>query len=178
MIGEILDAVLKECRALFDGTGATVILKTDFDSSNLLGYGMPLLLLDMPDGIDTGMYPGGVTHVDWQFAFNSYNYEPDAYVDDKSKYSTSLLNFIDEIRRHFSFEVWKTADMNAIRDQYGFRYTLSGITPADALIDGNGLIMGYKIVFDSIAIDTTTAAVQDSESVLEHVNQLGYPPTT
>src|ERR1044072_2209576 len=106
MIGEILDAVLKECRELLKDKGATVIFKTDFNSNNLLNYTMPLLLLDVPDGADTGMYHGGATRVDWIFTFNSYNHEPDAYVDDVSGYSTGLMNVIDEIRRHFSFEKW------------------------------------------------------------------------
>lgn len=177
MIGEILDAVIKECTALLEGTGATVILKTDFKSNSIATYGMPLLLLDIPDGTDTGMWHGGATHADWLFALNSYNYEPDAYGDDKSGYSTGLLDVIDEIRRHFSFEVWETQDMIDVCIKYGFRYSLSGILPADAL-EGDGLVMGYKIVFDSIAIDLTTAAVADSSAVLEHVTQQGYPPTT
>jgi hypothetical protein len=177
MIGEILDAVLKECRAFLANKGATVILKTDFKTTNIPTYGMPLLLLDVPDGTETGMYTGGVTHADWLFSFNSYNYEPDAYTDDTSGYSTGLLDIIDEIRRHFSFEVWLTAEMAAILTKYGFRYTLSGMLPADAL-EGDGLIMGYKIVFDSIAIDVSTAAVADSTAVLETVVQQGYPPTT
>jgi hypothetical protein len=177
MIGEILDAVLKECRALLTDTGATVIMKTDFRTSNLLTYGMPLLLLDVPDGTDTGMFLGGNTHADWLFSFHSYNYEPDAYTDDKSGYSTGLLDIIDQIRRHFSFEVWLTPEMVSVLNKYGFRYTLSGVSPADAL-EGDGLIMGYKIVFDSIAIDVATAAVADSSAVLETVVQQGYPPTT
>jgi hypothetical protein len=177
MIGEILDAVLKECRAFTTGRGATVILKTDFKAANLATYGMPLLLLDVPDGVETGMYHGGVTHADWFFAFNSYNYEPDAYADDTSGYSTGLLDIIDEIRRHFSFEVWLTAGMNDIRTKYGFRYSLTGIMPADAL-EGDGLVIGYKIGFDSLSIDMETAAVRDSSAVLENVVQQGYPPTT
>jgi hypothetical protein len=177
MIGEILDAVLKECRQLLQDRGATVILKTDFKSNSLLTYGMPLLLLDIPDGTETGMYPGGATHTDWLFVLNSYNIEPDAYTDDTSGYSTGLLNIIDEIRRHFSLEVWLTPGMNEVRENYGFRFSLSGISPADGL-EGEGLIMGYKIVFDSMAIDMATCAVVDSEAVLEHAVQQGYPPIT
>jgi hypothetical protein len=177
MIGEILDAVIKECRALLDGSGATVILKTDFKTNNLATYGQPLLLLDIPDGVESGMYHGGVTHADWLFCLNSYNYEPDAYADDTSGYSTGLLDIIDEIRRHFSFEVWLSPEMTTVRQKYGFRFTLSGISPGDAL-QADGLVMGYKLIFDSIAIDLATAAVADSANGLEHVVQLGYPPTT
>lgn len=177
MIDEIIDAVLKECEALFSGTGTTFILKTDFKATNIGTYGMPLVLIDVPDGVDTGMFLGGATHEDWQFGLNSYNYEPDAYADDKTGYSTGLLAIIQEIRRHFSFEEWLTPGMSDVRQKYGFRFTLSGISPADAL-EGDGLIMGYKLIFDSISVDVSTVAVADSESVLEHINQQGYPPTT
>jgi hypothetical protein len=175
MIGAILDAVLKECRELFKDTGGTVILKTDYKSTNLINYSMPLLLLDLVDGADTGQYHGGTTRTDWMFAFNSYNYEPDSYTDDTSGYSTGLLDVIDQIRQHFSIGIWLTQGMTDILNNYCFKYTLSGIVPADAL-DQDGLVMGYRIVFDSIAIDNSTNSVQMSESVLEHVHQMGYPP--
>lgn len=182
MIGEILDAVIKECRTFIDANPdyakATVIHKTDFKTANLETYGMPLLLLDVPDAVDTGMYCGGVSHADWQFLFGSYNYQPDAYTDDQTGYSTNLLNIIDQVRQHFSFGApWLTQGMYDVQTNYGFRFTLSGILPADAL-EGDGLVVGYKMIFDSIAIDMTTDAVISSTAVLEHAVQLGYPPTT
>ena len=176
MIDEILDGVIKESRELLKDTGGTVILKTNYRSTNLTTYGMPLLLLDLVDAGDTGQYAGGVTHADWMFAFNSYNYEPDSYSDDTTKYSTGLLKIIDDIRQHFSKGIWLTHGMNDILNKFCFKYTLSGILPADAL-DQDGLIMGYRIVFDSIAIDNSTNAVQVSKSVLQYVEQLGYPPS-
>jgi hypothetical protein len=176
MIDEILDGVIKESRELLKDIGGTVILKTNYKSTNLPSYSMPLLLLDLVDGGDTGQYAGGTTHTDWLFAFNSYNYEPDSYTDDATGYSTGLLKVIDDIRQHFSKGNWLTQGMIDVLNNYCFKYTLSGILPADA-IDQDGLVMGYRIVFDSIAIDNSTNAVQISKSVLQYVEQIGYPPS-
>lgn len=171
MIGEIIDAVIKEARALFIDNGGTVILKTNYKASNLPSYTMPFLLVDLVDGADSGQYAGGVTHADWMFAFNSYNYEPNSYIDDESGYSSGLLNVIDSIRQHFSVGIWLTAGMTSIVNNYCFKFTLSGITSAEA-IDENGLVMGYKIVFDSIAIDNKTNYVDASKNVLEKYVQI------
>lgn len=176
MIGEILNAVLKETTALLDGTGASVLLKTNFKLKDGLTNSMPLVLLDLQDGPDTTQYPGGLTRCDWVFSFNSYNYEPDAYVDDtSSEYSAKLLNFIDIIREHFSTGLWLTTDMGLVFDLYGFQYTLSGITVAEA-IDQDGLIMGYKIGFESTAFDNKTLFVVPSINPLEEVKQVSNPP--
>jgi hypothetical protein len=177
MIEEIMDAVTKEAMALLTDTGGTVILKTNYKSTKLETYTMPLLLVDIPGADETGQYLGGATHSDWIFAFNSYNYQPDSYGDDTSGYSASLLKVITTIRQHFSKGEWLSPGMPYIEDVLNFRFTLSGITPADAL-DQDGLIMGYKIVFDSIAIDNSTNFTQMSKAVLEHAVQKGYPPTT
>lgn len=175
MIGDILDAVLKECRAMLEDTGGTVILKTDYKPSNLPSYQMPLVLVQMVNAAEAYQYPGGATKVDWQFAMNSYNIEPDMMVDDETDYSTSLLNVIDDTRVHFSnFSPYLTTGMGDILVKYGFRFTLSGVMEADHM-EQDGLTMGYKIVFDSMAIDMSTT--EDTDSVpLEHVVQVDNPP--
>jgi hypothetical protein len=70
---------------------------------------------------------------------------------------------------------WLTYGMWQILVCYGFRFALSGLHPADHL-DGDGLIMGYKIMFDSISFDTDTAATQPSTAVVTSVAQVGNPP--
>ena len=171
MIGRILQAVIDECKALpIDGVG-TIILKTDYRSSNLESYAMPLLLLDLMEAPESGQYIGALTRMDYIFALNSYNYEPNSGCDPDGGYSTSLLNIIDTIRRHFSYGVWITSEMTDILNSYGFRFTLGGLTPADPL-EADGLIMGYKVVFDSISFDVETNDVAPSTAVLEDVIDL------
>jgi hypothetical protein len=170
MVGEILNAILNECQQFYKDTGGTVILKTDFKSTNLATYRMPLLMLEIPDAVETGMFPGGLTRAEWLIVLNAYNYQPNATLDDLNGYTTGLLNVVDDARRHFSNEIWLAQGMTDAFNNYGMRFTLSGIMPADAL-DQDGLVMGYKIVFDTIAFDTQTDTIQDSTSPLTILQQ-------
>jgi hypothetical protein len=178
MIGEILNAVLGECSALLSGTGASVILKTNFKSTKNITNQPSFILLDLTDAPESVIYPGGLTRMDWVFSFNSYSYEPDAYVDETDTgYSTNLLNFIDLIRQHFSVlpaGEWLTSGMNDVANTYGFQYTLSGIAPADG-IDEDGLIMGYKITFNSTSFDQVTYYTPATEP-LQNIQQINNPP--
>lgn len=186
MIGEITNAILNEIKALLSSTGAQVILKTNFQPKKLPDNNGNLVLLDIQAAPDSVQYPGGLTRMDWSWGLNSYNWEPDAYVDDETDYSTSLLNFIDTIRQHFSrslpgalqisgdTNLWLTESMTNIFDVYGFQFTLTGVTNADAL-DQDGLIMGFRIGFDSTAFDNSTLFVNDNVS-LQTASQVNNPP--
>lgn len=238
MIGEILQAIEDEAKELLSGTGASVMLKTNFMPKKTPDNSGYFILLGIEDAPDSLQYPGGLTRMDWNWAFNSYNWEPDAYNDDHSGYSTSLLNFIDRIRAHFSlaglgrFKIdsggsivfgkdytvagnpiiyngdtlpvgevftpvenelsfksedpdnpgyvyvtgWLTPGMQLIFDRYGFQFTLTGLTTADAVeMDENGLIMGYKIGYDSTAFDNGTN-YNEQDITLLTVIQVGNPP--
>lgn len=179
MIGDILNAILQECREFLSdaddgGFVGTVILKTEYSTANIPTYSMPLLLLDMTEGSESRAFIGGAESMDWSFAFNSYNHNPDGYTDDAlaGGYSADLLDVIDLIRQHFSFKSWLTPGMTDIEHNYGFVFTFGGITKAD-VIDGSGLIQGWRVMFESMSIDEVTEWVEPSESVLEEVTQVG-----
>lgn len=234
MINNILFALLKESRAFLEGTGGQVMLKTDFKPAKLPDYTMPLVLLAVENAEDSFQYPGGLTQMGWRIGFNSYNYEPDAYDDDPSEYSTNLLYFpIDAIRQHFSLGAfgngvvydtgtlrtdiiyrveggsitydsvllskgtyftaiagedtfsttnggyvvgtsWLTQGMVTIFNDFGFQFTLTGVTTADAL-EESGLVMGYKISFDTTALDDVTKYTK-SDRTLVTVTQIDNPP--
>ena len=179
MIGEITDAVLKECKELLQGTGAEVIFKTNLNQMSKETYSGNFVLLDILDAPDSKQYPGGLTQMEWKYCFNSYNFEPDSFVDDVTGYSTDLLNFIDTIRQHFSSaqgnDGWLTDDMRNVQEQYGFQFTFGGLTVAEA-VEKDGIVMGYKIDMETTALDAATLYLVQSGSVLEHVNQVGNPP--
>lgn len=175
MINDILNAVMQECKAFLTDKGGTVILKTDYKASNLPTYTMPLLLVDLLDASEALQYPGGRTQIDWAFALNSYANMLDPTIDDNSGESINLLKVIDDIRRHFSIGKWLTAGMTDILNNYCFKFTLSGITPADALNE-DGLVMGYKIMFDSVGLDSVTDSVQDSIYATATIEQVNNPP--
>lgn len=168
MIGEILQAVIDESKKLFENTGATVIFKTDYKSENLMTYSMPLLILDVGDAPDSGQQIGGLSRLDWQFALNTYNYMPNSQGTADNSFSTGLLEVIDTVRRHFTNGIWITQGMTDIETNYGFVFSLSGIHGAD-MLDGDGLVLGYRILFDSLAYDLVTSDVLPSTEVLETV---------
>ncbi len=190
MLGEITQAILQEVKTLLKGTGATVMLKTNFQIKKLPDYNGNLVLMDIEDAPDSVQYPGGLTRMDWKWGFGSYNWEPDAYVDDDTDYSTGLLDFIDKIRVHFTANFgnlvnpgtvpyvegsgWLTQAMGDVFNIYGFQLTLTGLTTADAL-DAEGLVMGSKIGADSTAFDKTTNYVIDTVP-MQTVMQRGNPP--
>lgn len=233
MLGEILQSVLDEAQELLSGTGATVIFKTNFLPKNLPDNNGNFILLAIEDASESLQFPGGLTQMNWKFSFNSYAYEPDAYVDDHSGYSTTLLNFIDRVRQHFSLAGlsktkilpngslvfgkqytvyngtinyngntfstgqtftpvadvltftsndagyvyvfgWLTPGMANIFDTYGFAFTLEGVTSADP-VDQDGIILGYKIAFDSTSLDSVTLYTED-DVILETVTQIDNPP--
>lgn len=102
MIGTILNALLNEAQALFEGTGELLMLKTNFLPKALPDNNGTFLLLGLNDAPDSLVFPGGLTQMDWDWSFDTYMYEPDAYHDDPTSYSPDLLNFNDKVRRHFS----------------------------------------------------------------------------
>lgn len=190
MIGEILNSVLQEIKTLLKGTGATVLLKTDFAPKKRPDYNGTLVMLSLDAAPDSVQYPGGLTRMDWKFDLNTYAWEPDSYVDDDTGYSTGLLDFIDKIRVHFTANFgnlvnpgtvpyvegtgWLTQAMGDIFNTYGFQFTLTGLTTADA-IEQDGLQLGYKIGLDTTAFDNTTNYVNDNVP-LAIVRQVNNPP--
>ena len=233
MLGIILDSILQETKALFSGTGAQVMLKTNFLAKQTPDNNGTFVLLDLMNAPDSLQYLGGLSMLAYDFGFNSYSYEPDAYVDDNSGFSTGLLDFIDTVRQHFTlgpfgkgvfnagdnlrvgviYKVqlgsitynsvlitegmlftclqgittftttdggfvigtpWFTQGMVTIFNDFGFAFTLTGITNADAL-DQNGLIMGYKIGLISTALDSVTLFTEN-DITLQTITQINNPP--
>lgn len=70
---------------------------------------------------------------------------------------------------------WLTVGMWNILNKYGLRFTLSGITTADAL-EGDGLVMGYRVGFDSISFDQDTSNIAQSSVPLTALTNVGNPP--
>lgn len=192
MTGAILKAVVNEvCAFLNQRKGGrepgTCMIEDDFKKDDQRTYIMPLVLLDMMDANDASSYPGGVTRMDWSFGMNTYAYMPDVFNDDPTTYSTELLAVIDELRRHFQNGIcpgnWLVPErvsddlpmsMEDITKAYGFKFTLSGLIRAKHL-QMDGLIMGWRIVFDSVSVDMDTDTTPYSTEPLEGVDPVGYP---
>lgn len=177
MLPDILNAIILECQAFKFGDGGTFLLKTDFKvGPEMPSYTMPLVLLELVDAEESASLVGGAAEMRWRFKMNSYCWEPNAYGDEAiSGYSESLLQVIDDVRVHFMAGIWFTAGMTSLETNYGFRMTLSGIHPADAL-PADGLKLGFGIMFDSIGMDQSSQGWQDSTTPLQTTKQVNNPP--
>lgn len=186
MIDEILQAILDEAKAylasISDDTLGTamIIKKTNIKDESKNTYTYPLLMIGVVGGAETSQYCGGTKRQDWMFDFSSYHYAPDADVDDDSGYSTGLLKIVDLVTNHFAAglvnELWLTAGMTTVFNDFCFSFTLSGLDRADPL-EASGMAQGWKINMDSIGIDDGTSSTKTSTAVLEHVVHINDAPT-
>lgn len=165
MIGEILQAVIDECKSL--NTEGTNLLKTDYKMDKLLTYSMPLCLIDLLSAPESEQMIGGATKMDWDFAIKVYHYEPNAYLGEDGGYSTSLLNILDTFRQHFSMKIWNCDSMAYVVENYGIKFTFLGINNAEP-IDPDGLKMGYAIGFGTVAFDLETLP-EETKSVTSSI---------
>jgi hypothetical protein len=130
---------------------------------------------------------GGASYMSYNWIFNTYHWEPDAQTDDLTGYSTSLVNFIDYIRRAFSNMLFLTQGIIDIQAAYGFKFSLAGLHKAEGLPyehrDGrNTVVYGYGIHFESSAIDNDTnfsPIGANLENIIQSgstvTNELGVP---
>lgn len=156
MIGRILNAILKETKAFMSETGGQVMLKTNFTPAKMPDYLMPLVLVELDEAPESVCYLSGLTAMDWKIAFNCYNYEPDAYVDDPSEYSTSrLYNPVDTIRDHFT--------LGPMGDGLVFK--------TDPLIPG----IIYQVAYQPIVYNSQSLSVGDFFTCLEGITSFTSP---
>jgi len=160
ILGDIVHAIVEECKYLFLDMNATVILDTQLDSEKV--YDMPLCIIEIGDDSESGRLPGnGITRFDLNFSLSVYNYEPNAYNDSDNGYATSLLDITDTVRNYFENEKWTTQEMVNLTSSYGFRLTFQGSNKAQDLVNDDNIVMGRTINFNSIAFDQNTNSSND-----------------
>lgn len=176
MTGEIIYAVQQEVLKQFEDTGASVLLRNNYKSSDWPSYKMPLVLIQVEENPDDIMeYPGGLTQFGWRFMISGYNYQPNPDGSDPTDYSATRINVIDDIRRHFkTFGRWLTQYMTDAFNTYGIRWTLSTVQDAEVLEHPDGLVLGKCITFDTISFDVTTRGWNDV-TPLQTITQTGPP---
>lgn len=171
-------AVQQEVLYLYQDTGATVMFKTNFKTSDMPTYKFPLVLIDMEPGGDFQEMPGGLTMADWEFSLSIYDYLQDISGLDPTEFSVQVGKKADDLRRHFqNFTIFKTPEMLAALTNYGTRWTLSGVKPADHIETQDGLSVGFKFIFDTISWDNKTLGVVPGPALqTADINQINNPP--
>lgn len=184
MIDEIIAAMQQECKALVaaldDDVIGQYVLRTDYKDTGDITYTFPLLVMYMADAQQSESFCGGATSMQWNFSLAVYAYDPNVYGDDDSGYSESLTKPIDTVRRHFSppNRMWLTQVLKDVQQKYSFSLTFDGNHKAPPLKYGDGLALGYALLFGSVSIDNETDSVEYSTTTLNEVVQVNYPPTT
>lgn len=162
MLSDFVQAITKETRTFMSSYNGTVILDTEIKGDDF-SANFPLVILGFDSAGESGRLPGiGATRMDWDFSLRVYAFEPNAYNSDDGGSSAQLLTVIDDIRVHFENEVWMIQEMVDLTTNYGFRCTYQGTNPAEPMTTNEGICMGYKHSFASIAIDLNTNANTDN----------------
>jgi hypothetical protein len=173
MIKETVQGLIDECKALFDDTGGTVLFHTQFKQDKIPGYTLPLIIIYIEDAPESGPFIGGVTRLDWNVVLRVYSLMPNPELDIDNGYSTSLLEIIDTVRRHFTKpKIYLTQSFQDIIENYNFLMELNGIANAEPLQKNNLIVYGNDINFSCVSIDTDTGNTEMSLVKLEHVYRI------
>jgi hypothetical protein len=154
LLSDIVTAIQKELKYFFLTSKGTVILDTELKED--FTCNLPLCIFSIKSAPESARLPGnGVTRMDWEFSLRIYPYEPNAYNSDDGGYSASLLSIVDDLRNHFENEQWLVQEMVSLTTNYSLRITYNGTTEAESLPLENGECVGFKHMFNTIAIDRT-----------------------
>lgn len=174
MLGALILGLQQEVLAQFPD--CSIILRTNFKSSDWPTYKMPLITIKVASSPDTSQFMGGLTEEDYVITLSAYNYEPDNSGMDQTGYSANLIdNVVSPLRRVFSnYALFKSAEMQTLKPTYGTRLTLVGMHEAEALEHPDGLILGEAVSFDSVSFDVTTTGFVE-QTPLDTINVVDPP---
>lgn len=157
---DAINGLMRELKSYFTNIKGNAILDTEMGEDFTTDF--PLCICELSDAPESARLPGnGVTRLDWNFSLRVHAFEPGAYNADDGGYSASLMQIVDNLRVYFEMENWATDEMKALVTNYGFRVTSDGISKAENLSVNEGISMGYRLNFVSIAIESATNQTND-----------------
>ena len=160
MTGQIIEAICKELQALFEETGTTVLRDTNFKPEDMPLYTMPCVVVEIASSNEFFQYSGGATSGDWDININSFFYDFNANLGNDSGYSTDAYNIIETLIEHFAMQTFLSAEMIAAVASYSLKLTLNGTIRDNELQHNGGVIPGYSITYNTVAVNTNTAWVE------------------
>ena len=168
MIGKIIVAVGEELKALFKDTPDSVQRDTQVSVEQMTAYTMPLIVYSFDQAPDAFQNLGGATMVDFTVSISCYIYDVNSGLDEDGELTEENYSVIDKVRRHFGKQIWLTNEFQDVVDKYNFRMVLNGMSASKELQKkGGGIIPGYSINFDSVALDlcTDNTEIKDFETI-------------
>ena len=162
MTSNIINALCQEMVALFAGTGNTILRATQFKSDQMGIYILPCVVIELKSSPEMYQFCGGATCSNWQIGIKTYFNDYDSGLNDATGEQTKNYEIIDTIVEHIASMQWLSNEMKSISSTNGFKMTLNGTVQETSLAkDGGGMIPGFEINYDTIAIDTNTKLTQD-----------------
>lgn len=169
MIGAISQALLTELRQIFLTSNTTILFDTELNFGDLPSHSMPLICLEIENSPTYNQLPGGATKLEWDFNIYVYTLSQNSQMQPDNGFSTDLLNTVEVIRKYFAKKLYTSTEMLNIIKNYQFNLTLSGIIKADKIQSETGNYVGFKMSYQTVAIDTDTMHTKISTEVLEYI---------
>jgi hypothetical protein len=167
MTGIVIAGILKELEKLFENTGTSVLFDTQFDEVDMPVHTLPCAVLQLSDSPDSEQSIGGATQYQWDWIITVYELITNAEYSPDQGYSTSLIDIIDTVRKHFAKKIWLSQEFIDLATLYSFNMNLNGLTKGQRMKSGNGTIMSFNIHYNSTAIDADTSHTQLSDYPLQ-----------
>ena len=161
MIGQVIEALSNEIKALFAETGCTVLRDTQFSVDKMPLYTVPVIIISANNTPDEYQYIGGITAVDIDFNIKVFFYDLNSGLDEDSGYSADAYNVIDTIRKYIALSDWTMQGMKDMVTNYGFKMTLNGSIKETMLQNEAGIIPGYSLTYNSVGIDNETDSIEN-----------------
>lgn len=161
MTGIIIDAICNELQALFADTGNTVLRDTNFKISDIPMYTMPCILVGIASTNEYYQCSGGATRGDWDMDIKAFFYDFNANLGNDDGYSTSDYDIVETINKHFAKQSYLSQKMIDAVNNYSLKMTINGTVRNDELEYQGGVIPGYTITYNTVAIDQATNWVSE-----------------
>ena len=179
MIGKIYNALAVELKSFVDNSndyaGTEVIRSTQAKQKDQVVSSINLIVVELENSHDVFQCIGGVSQVELNFKIHAFFYDENSALSDDSGYNEKAYKLVDDIRRYMAATNWATTEMQNCINDYGIKFTLNGqIKSSELAISGGGIIPGYSLNYESVALDTDT----DQADEKTFANQLNEGTTT
>ena len=171
MTSNILNGLCQEFTALFAGTGNTILRATEWKPEQMPVYILPCIVIELKSSPEMYQFCGGTTCANWQIGIKTYFNDYDSGLNDSTGDQTKNYEIIDTIVEHIASMQWLSDEMKGIVRNNGFKMTLNGAVQETSLAkDGGGMIPGFEINYDTIALDTNTNLTENENFATQTVD--------
>lgn len=183
MLSRIFDTFCGELQKLFENTGETILRDTQFKPEDMPAHTIPVIVISLKDTPDVKQLIGGATKADFGWHIKAYFYDANAGLDPDEGFSVEAYQVIEKIFNHVAKQEWLTEEFNQVCADFSYSLTLAGIGKAESLSIDSGIIPGYQIFLDTVAINknfgeesTMSGSMVPLENIVQLYDESSMPP--